>query len=226
MEAQEEIDSSYIEEQIELYQNNIVDEYPNSSIGSSTTTKHTQPTALADTMELCDHTLSSSATKTTATGGGTTGGSTPSINGAGSAIMVTCPICQIGILKKGYNDTMIYCQYYHNNNNENEMDVGQDDRNDDYDFHNHNQQRTCQFCLRGDYANEMSLDQLRHKLFQKYDEHSMTGCAGMLQFDVMRGNQYCHHVGDDGSGGGAVGGRNEDRLIYACAQCDLKATMI
>lgn len=92
--------------------------------------------------------------------------------------IVPCPLCHRGTLIKDATGTyeMIYCQRNRNTTFQY--------NNNDHNHHNYEQQR-CKLCLNGIHGSNISLIELRGRLSQVYQEHSLTGCVGMLEFDVV-----------------------------------------
>ncbi len=82
---------------------------------------------------------------------------------------VPCPLCHHGNLIKDSIHGMIYCQFYSNLTNS--MSTS-----------------SCKLCLNpimNTNIRGLSLDMLKHKLCQVYQEHSSTSCLGVLCFDVL-----------------------------------------
>eukprot|EP01083_Nonionella_stella_P249840 863468_1 len=100
-------------------------------------------------------------------------------------VSVICPICKLGNLSQSVDHGMI-CQYYQESNS---METNA---------------RTCNFRLSGNNAKQMSLDQLRNKLSQAYQE-----CMGTLHFEVVRNNNNV-----------------EDNLAVWCDQSSVKVIIV
>jgi hypothetical protein len=124
-------------------------------------------------------------------------------------IHVPCPLCHHGNLMKDSLHGIIHCQYYSTATN----------------HHHHHQvpssssssssstRNSCKLCLNptiNTNINGLSLEMLKHKLCQVYQEHSATSCLGVLCFDVLDVN------------GGLGGGQ----LVVGCSDCGARAVVV
>jgi len=104
-------------------------------------------------------------------------------------VVVPCPLCQAGSLIQDTNNGNIYCQHYCQ----------------DASMSSINTTRKCKLLLNG----VTSLEYLRGKLFQAYEEHSLS-CSGVLQFDLCRKSFNV----------------NDSNLVAYCNNCKAEATIV